>query len=163
MNLLAAIPSHPLFVHVPVVLVPLAAIGAIAIAVRPRWMAAYGYPVAGLAGVGFVGALIAAHTGEELEESYQAAGQTIARLLHDHGELGETAESLALVFFVLAAAWVASAWWIRRGSAVTNGRAVGWVGLALRILAPLAGIATTAVMIAAGHNGARAVWDQAIR
>ncbi len=74
MNLLAAIPSHPLFVHVPVVLVPLAAIGAIAIAVRPRWMAAYGYPVAGLAGVGFVGALIAAHTGEELEESYQAAG-----------------------------------------------------------------------------------------
>jgi hypothetical protein len=35
--------------------------------------------------------------------------------------------------------------------------------LALRILAPLAGIVTTAVVIAAGHNGARAVWEQAIR
>jgi len=38
----AALPTHPLLVHIPVVLVPLAAFGAIAIAARPKWMTHYG-------------------------------------------------------------------------------------------------------------------------
>ena len=60
---LGGLPAHPLFVHLPVALVPLAAIGAVCMAVRPQWRQRFGVPVAIIAGVGFIGTLLAASTG----------------------------------------------------------------------------------------------------
>ena len=111
---LGGLPAHPLVVHLPVVLVPLAAIGAILLAVRPKWLRPYGVVVTVMAGLGFLGALLAASTGEELEDTFVSAGETISGTLRDHAEMGETVQVLVGVFFVLMLGWVLFAWWRRR-------------------------------------------------
>lgn len=77
------LPAHPLVVHLPVVLVPLAALAVLALALRPRLLRTFGVVVTVLAGVGFAGALLATNSGEALEESFRAAGQTIPETLRD--------------------------------------------------------------------------------
>ena len=52
MSVLASIPIHPLLVHVPVVLLPLAALGAVALVIRQKWVQHYGWLVVGGAVVG---------------------------------------------------------------------------------------------------------------
>ncbi|MEY4069352.1 MAG: hypothetical protein RLZZ332_1688, partial [Actinomycetota bacterium] len=41
MDTLGGIPSHPLFVHLPAVLIPLATLGVILMVVRPTWWQRY--------------------------------------------------------------------------------------------------------------------------
>ena len=53
---LFGLPAHPLLVHVPVVLVPLAALMAIAFAIRPAWLDRFGWWLVAVSGVGAVGA-----------------------------------------------------------------------------------------------------------
>ena len=84
------LPAHPLVVHLPVVLVPLAALAVLALALRPRLLRTFGVVVTVLAGVGFAGALLATNSGEALEESFRAAGQTIPETLRDHAEITAT-------------------------------------------------------------------------
>ena len=64
---LFGLPAHPLLVHVPVVMVPLAALGAIAIVVRPRWRRSAGPIVLALAFVGGLGTQLAMMSGEDLQ------------------------------------------------------------------------------------------------
>ena len=114
METLFGLPAHPLLVHVPVVLVPLAAIAVIAMAIRPKWLRTFGPIVAAMAGVGFIGTLLAASSGEELEDTRRAAGETISKTLNDHAELGDTSQAFCAIFFVLLLAWVGFAWWRNR-------------------------------------------------
>ena len=51
----SGLPAHPLFLHIPVILIPVAAMGALAFAARPGWIERYGIAVAALT----VGALAA--------------------------------------------------------------------------------------------------------
>ena len=71
------------------VLVPLAALAVLALALRPRLLRTFGVVVTVLAGAGFAGALLATNSGEALEESFRAAGQTIPETLRDHAEMGD--------------------------------------------------------------------------
>lgn len=156
-------PSHPLLVHIPVVLVPLATLAAIACALRPSWRARFGSAVAALAGIGFVGALLAASSGESLEDSYEEAGQTISATLHDHAEMGERARLAAFVFFVVMVAWIAVVrWWKSVGDerATSRLRRPRQVVAALAVLAVLTGVGATATVIGAGHGGAESVWER---
>ncbi len=160
--MLASLPTHPLMVHIPVVLIPLTAIGALVVALRPRLLPSFGGLLVVLSGVGFVGTLLAASTGDELEEPFRAAGQTISPVLHDHAELGETTEVLALVFFLTTLIWVGVAWWRRRSAQRTSAtpRPASVVVGILAALAVLGGAAATVGVVATGHNGAKSVWDQ---
>jgi uncharacterized membrane protein len=56
-SILASLPTHPLLVHIPVVVLPLAAIGGLAMAIRSAWFDRFGVAVAALAGAGCVGAV----------------------------------------------------------------------------------------------------------
>ena len=100
---IGGLPAHPLMVHVPVVLLPLATIGVIAMTIRPSLVRSFGWVVTALAGIGFVGTVLAASSGESLEDEYRASGMTISDTLRDHGEMGETVRLLALLFFVVLA------------------------------------------------------------
>lgn len=159
---LGGLPAHPLLVHVVVVLVPLAAIGMIVIALRPQWQRAYGPLVVGLAGVGFLGALFAAASGEELEEVRQSAGETISATLRDHAEMGDTAELLAGVFFLFVVLWfVVTRWSAHVGAerAAKSLRKPKAIAVALIALASLSGAIATYSVTVAGHNGAKSVWE----
>ena len=73
-----------------VVLLPLAALGVIAVAARPAWLARYGVPVTGLAVVATIAIPLATSSGERLEARVGNPGA--------HAELGDT-----LIWFALAA------------------------------------------------------------
>ena len=80
---LGGIPLHPLVVHAVVVLLPLAALGAIAIALVPKWRTRFGILVVVAAAVVLTFVPIATSTGEELQEMVPASSQ-----LDDHVEFG---------------------------------------------------------------------------
>jgi hypothetical protein len=160
---LGGLPAHPLVVHLPVVLVPLAALGVIAMAIRPAWLRTFGPVVAGMSGVGFVAAVLAASSGEALEDDFRATGQTISDTLNDHAELGEGARLFAALFFVLVLAWVLFARWRakvgeERATAVT--KRPRQLAAALAVLAVLSGGVATVSVYLTGHSGAKSVWEQ---
>jgi len=162
MENLFGLPAHPLLVHVPVVLVPLAAIGVVAMAIRPSWQRTFGPVVAALAGIGFLGAVLAAGSGEELEEKRRSVGETISATLEEHGDLGETAQWIAGLFFLVVLLWVLFAWWRRRvgeEAAVAKVRKPRLVAVVLMVASIVAGAGAAISIAAAGHNGAKAVWE----
>ena len=160
---LGGIASHPLLVHIPVVLVPLATLGALVLAVRPGLMRAYGPLVVAIAGVAFVGSLLAASSGESLEETYEASGQSLTATLEDHVEMGEQVRLFVGLFFLLALGWLLAARWVRT---VGDERAVAAVkrprliGIVLALLVAVSGVVATVSVVSTGHSGARSVWEQ---
>jgi uncharacterized membrane protein len=162
MDTIGGLVAHPLLVHIPVVLVPLAMVGTVLMALRPGLRRSFGMVVVVLAGIGFVGALLASNSGESLEERYVASGQSISGTLADHAEMGETAPWIAGVFFVAVTAWVFFCWWRQRAgeervtAAVKKPRAVAGALLALAVLT---GAAASVSVVRTGHSGATSVWE----
>ena len=97
-DLVNGLPVHPLVVHAVVVLLPLACIGTIALALRPRWRGRYGVLVVGCATVATVLLPVATSSGEALEEHVGSPGE--------HAELGDQLIWFALPLLVLSAALV---------------------------------------------------------
>lgn len=144
-DLFMGLPVHALVVHAVVVLLPLAALGLIAIVLVPRWRPTFGWIVmAGLV-IGTVSAFIAKQSGQALADR--------VGLPQDHSNLGDKLPWLCLALLVVSAAW----FWMQRrtASADRTPRALTVLG-GLSILLALASIALT---IAAGHTGALAVWE----
>ena len=155
---IGGLPAHPLMVHIPVVLLPLATIGIIAMTIRPRLIPHFGWLTVVLAGIGFVGTVLAAGTGEELEDSYRAADT-----LKDHGELGETVRLLAALFFVVLLAWMLFIRWRNKAgeeAATAKVRKPKQIALVLAVVAILTGAVATVAMTLTAHNGAKSVWEQ---
>lgn len=153
MDSIFGIPSHPLFVHLPAVLVPLAGIGVIVMLARAAWWERYRWATLAVAGAGALGAILAAGSGEALEEGVEG---TVSRsLLHAHAEAGESARTAAVVFFlVVLAAIVVIPWWTRRRA----GAAPSWLRpVVTAALIVSAGVANWTVYDA-GHSGAKSVW-----
>jgi uncharacterized membrane protein len=153
------LPAHPLLVHLPVIMVPLAAVVAVALVIRPTWLARFGWVLVGLTGVGMIGAILAAGSGEALQERVRET-----EVLERHMELGETARLVAVLFFLVAVVVVgAHMWSVRKGdspdkvSTLVRKRSVA-TALAVVLVATGAGAFYT--MADAGHQGARATWDE---
>lgn len=153
---LFGLPAHPLFVHLPVVLVPIAGLMAIAFAIRPKWLDRFGWWLVVVAGVGALGAILAAGSGEALEESVRETA-----LVEQHAEAGETAEFIAIAFFVVVLAIVAFRWWSRR-SAARGGKDMaraGAVAVVTSVLLVVGGGSAAYAIADAGHQGAKATWE----
>jgi hypothetical protein len=167
------IPAHPLFVHVPVVFVPLTALGLLAIVVRPAWRLRYGWLVAAGAVVSAVGVQLAVMSGEGLEDRIDK-NDAIER----HIDLARTARPLVFVFAALALVDVALPWWAahRRGAdrptafldrddgrlEPVPAQPPAWVRPTVALVAGasivFAGLATTWV-VRTGHQGSKATWQ----
>jgi len=153
---LFGLPAHPLLVHLPVVMVPLAGVLAVVLALRPTWLDRFGWVLVGLAGLGALGAVLAAGSGEGLEESVE---RTAA--LREHAEMGETAEVVAIVFFVAVLAVVLLRWFARRraeGSSISTFVASRAGALVLTAVLVASAAGATATVVQAGHQGAKATW-----
>lgn len=151
------LPAHPLFVHAPLVLAPLACLGAIAMALRPVWRATYRWHLVIATGVVLVAAQLAMGSGEELTEALE-----VDQLVEKHQGLAETTRIWLLLWFLTAAGAVAHRFWMARQGAdstnpvVTKGQLIQH---ALAALGVVAAIVATIWMFRTGHEGARIVWE----
>ena len=94
---IGGLPAHPLVVHAVVVLLPLAALGTLAVAARPTWRRNLGVPVFLIALVGVVAVPVAVQTGEQLQGLLGGGGP----LVEVHEQRADHLLPYAVVFLVL--------------------------------------------------------------
>lgn len=147
------LPTHILIIHAVVVLGPIAALTAIAYAVRPGWRGLLRWPLVVLAAITGVTGLIAGQSGEALEARViaQDSGADQLALLHDHTEAGDIAKVLCVVFFILVV--VVVFWGLRPGAA---GGPVGMISIAATVVVALAMLGSVTLT---GHSGAKVAWS----
>jgi len=158
---ISGIPLHPLIVHLPVVLVPLACVGAVAALVVPRWRSWCLPLTAVFAAVGLVGVQLAMQSGEGLEEILDEHSAAIEH----HSQLAEQARPFVFVFMAVAIAAAVIWWMISRGADEdgTAGRTATLRELVVPIcaLSVLTGALATVWIYRTGHTGAESVWKDA--
>jgi len=154
------LPAHPLLVHAVVVLLPLAAVGAAALAVRPRWRQRYAWPVLGLtlAGVGAVP--VAQEAGEQLNARLATLDNP---LIQRHAELGNDLLPFALGFgLAVVVLLVAGRLADRERTAAEESGDVPktWrrIAIAVSVLVIATGAASIVQTVRIGHSGSTAVW-----
>ena len=145
----AGLPLHPLVVHVVVVLLPLAALGAIVMVAWPRFSRRYG-PLVVIAGVV---ATLAAFVAKEADEEFALR----VGVPPEHEEYGSWLPWAAAAFFLLLLAF----WLVDRGIPMNRSRP-GWVIL-LGVVLVLASIGVIVLTLVVGHSGAEAVWAGVVR
>jgi uncharacterized membrane protein len=157
-DLINGIPVHPLVVHAVVVLLPLAVVGTLAIALRPRWRVRYGPLVVGAALLSTVLIPVATSSGEELEKR-------VGDVDH-HAEMGEMLIWFAIPLLVS----VTALWWLARrqeraGTAAASGTTEGGTAPSKTLVSAVAALAVVAALASAfqvyrvGDSGAKAVWE----
>ena len=154
------IPLHPLVVHAVVVLLPLAALGAVVIAVRRSWRRTFGVPVLLLALVGVATVPMATTTGTQLWAALGARNP----LIGVHAERAAWLLPVAVTFLVLLGGAVLTELAAARAevgahAAPPAGPTRHRVITGLSVLAALAGLAVTAVVGWVGHAGSVVVWQ----
>ncbi len=146
LDLVNGLPAHPLVVHGAVVLVPLAALGVIAMAIWPRFSQRSGWLVVG-ASVVAAGASVAA------KESGEALAERVGEPRFDHAELAEFMPAFAVALMVVTVAL----WWIDRRGAVAAARR-GW-RFAVAIVAMLVAVGSIVWVVRVGDSGAKSTWS----
>jgi len=150
------IPAHPLVIHAVVVLLPLATLGAVLIAARPRWRRTYGIPVLLVTLVGVAAVPIATNTGERLQRALPGPNP----LIEVHEYRADILLPWAVAFLVVLAVAVITG--SRAGRPDTTGgstRTASLVGTGTSVLAALLGLVVTGLVVWIGDAGATAVWQ----
>ena len=157
------LPLHPLVVHAIVVLLPIAAIGTIAIAFWPRLRRRYGWLVVAAGAASTVLIPVATQSGEYLERQVGDPGT--------HAQLGDQLIWFAIPLLVTSAALVLLD--RRQGSASQTQTTAGettettatktsaqqpTVVMMVAGLAVVAAVATSVQIYRVGDSGARAAW-----
>lgn len=148
LDTIAGLPVHALVVHAAVVLVPLAAVGAVLMAFWPAFSRRFGVLVVLVAAGGAGAAVVAKLSGEQLAERVGTPEQ--------HAELGDVLPLFAIALFVL----VLILWLFDRGIPMNRKRPVWLVGLA--VLVVIAAVAALLWTFRVGHSGAEATWSAVI-
>ncbi|HWH19282.1 MAG TPA: DUF2231 domain-containing protein [Solirubrobacterales bacterium] len=157
----SGLPAHPLFVHVPVVLIPVTLVAAIALMVRPDWLGRYGIALSIASIVAMSSVFLTMQAGGALENELHLHGEA-ARLISEHSQ---AAHILAIVYTAFTAL-VILAFAARR---ISGGRPTG-LAIADRLLSPPAMLTALRVLVVVlalvagffifrtGDLGAKAVW-----
>jgi TRAP-type uncharacterized transport system fused permease subunit len=160
MDTVFGLPTHPLAVHGPVVLLPLVALATVVLAVRERWRSRAGWwPVVAVAVV-VVLLFVARRSGQELDEALAGAVDVSV-----HRRLADQTLLLGLLWLVLAAILVLVDHRRDRPPARPVSAAVGGPERSLvvgsRVLAGVTAAVAVAAMIwliRTGHEGAYPTW-----
>jgi hypothetical protein len=153
-DLVQGLPVHALVVHAVVVLLPLAAVGTLAVTSVPRWRPQLRWWVGADVAM-LVASFVAKESGEKLQSRLsQAAGHQVAE---DHAEMGDLVPVIALVLLVAAAV----AYWLIGRLPADAPVASGRRGIAVALVAVVA-VATIGWTVAVGHSGADSVWREEI-
>jgi hypothetical protein len=145
------LPVHALVVHAVVVLVPLGALGVVAMAVYPPWRKRFGSVVLGILTVGLVSVPIATRSGHALKSRIHVSG-VIAKQVQHHQNMGK------LVIYPTIALWVLGVALVLLDRRGRTGRSM----MVIAVLAVLAAGAATAQVAITGEAGSKAVWSCSI-
>lgn len=160
---LFGLPAHPLLVHVPVVVVPLVGLGAIAMAVSAKVRDRIGWLVFALAAVALVGVQLAIGSGQALQDSVPRS-----HALSVHVQTAESLRPLVLLLVVVVGALMARDRRTRRRASTVGATGTTPAPAPTRRLVSVGlGIAAVVVAVGAnvrlaqiGHNGAAATWQR---
>ena len=155
------LPAHPLFIHIPVVLIPVSVLGALASVAQPRWMTRYGILLCLCAIVAMSSIFLAMQAGGALRGELHLTGRA-AQLINEHAN---AASVLAFVFIAFTAILILTFSSQRISQGMPTGlviadRALGSARTyqALRIVLVLLAIVAAFSVYRVGDLGAKAVW-----
>ena len=110
---ISGLPAHPLFIHLPVIGIPVTALALLAYVLLPARRPTLFWVVGALT-IGITGAtIIAANTGEKLEAMMSPEDRNSA-LVHKHTQLGDQTQTIVIIFAGVTLAYLALDWWRRR-------------------------------------------------
>lgn len=158
------IPTHALVVHAVVVLLPLGALGAVAIAVFPPWRRRYGLLVAAITAVGVASVPVATHSGQHLYDRKSAqfgpGSDLEAGRMERHRQLGHELWPWAVLLLVGVLIVIAVTYASRReGSPPSWTRWAGIVGIVATVVGA---VLSTVLVVRIGHAGSKAAWTSVV-
>jgi hypothetical protein len=156
------LPAHPLFVHVPVILIPATVIAALVCMIRTEWFSRYGIALA-VVSIGAMSSIfLTMQAGGALEAALHLRGRA-AHLISEHSQ---AAHILAFIYIAFTAAVIVTF----AAQRISGGRPTG-LGFLDRALAPprvftalravviVLSLAGAVMVFRVGDLGAKAVWQ----
>jgi uncharacterized membrane protein len=158
----SGLPAHPLFVHLPVILIPTTIVAAIVFVVKPEWLSRYGIALALVSIVAMSSIFLTMQAGAALRRELNLQGEA-AKLISEHSQ---AAHILAIVYVVFTAVLILTF----AAQRISGGRPTG-LGIvdqplsskslfgALRVVLVLVAIVSGYMTFRTGDLGAKAVWQ----
>jgi hypothetical protein len=146
------LPAHVLLVHIPVVLIPLGAFGALAM-LWPRWRSMIGWWVCGLLVVAGVATQLAISSGKSLRGYVRETS-----LVRAHTHIGENIRPWLLLMF-LALVGVMLVDRVVRNSGDSPPSWLRPVGIGLSVASIVFSAVSVYWIYRIGHSGSKAVWQ----
>jgi uncharacterized membrane protein len=157
----SGLPAHPLFVHVPVVLIPTTIVAAIVFVIKRDWFARYGIALAVVSIVAMSSVFLAMQAGAALRGALNLQGPA-AKLISEHSR---AAHILAIVYVLFTATLIVTfaAQRISGGMPTGLGIVDGLLSpkpifTALRVVLVLLALGAGYMCFRTGDLGAKAVW-----
>jgi uncharacterized membrane protein len=158
----SGLPAHPLFVHVPVVLIPTTIVAALVFMGRPEWLSRYGIALALVSIVAMSSIFLTMQAGAALRQALHLQGEA-AKLISEHSQ---AAHILAIVYVLFTAVLIVTFASYR----ISGGRPTGLAlvdGLlssravfgGLRVVLVLLCLGSGYMVFRTGDLGAKAVWQ----
>jgi hypothetical protein len=166
LTIYSGLPAHPLFVHVPVVLIPTTVVAAIIFMIKPGWLTRYGIALALVSIVAMSSIFVTMQAGAALRAALHLHGRA-AHLIAQHAQ---AAHVLAVIYVVFTATLILTFAALRVSSGMPTG-----LGIIDRLLSPRSTfralrVVLVVVSIGAGYMvyrtgtlGAQAVWQGRIQ
>jgi hypothetical protein len=162
----SGLPAHPLFVHVPVILIPVSVVAAIVFMVRPVWFGRYGIVLALVSIVAMSSIFLTMQAGSALRGELHLHGEA-ATLISEHSQ---AANILAIAFTAFTAVLILTfaAYRISGGLPTGLGIVDRLLGsrstfAALRVLLVVLALGAGFMTYRTGDLGAKAVWAGRLR
>jgi uncharacterized membrane protein len=158
----SGLPAHPLFVHVPVVLIPTTVVAAVVFVFKRDWLARYGIALALVSIVAMSSIFLTMQAGAALRAALHLQGQA-AQLISEHSQ---AAHILAIIYVVFTATLILTFAAQRISGGMPTGLSIvddllspKWIVTGLRILLVLLSVGAGYMVFRTGDLGAKAVWE----
>jgi hypothetical protein len=158
----SGLPAHPLFVHVPVILIPTTIVAAIVFMVKPQWLSRYGIALALVSIVAMSSIFLTMQAGAALRAALHLQGEA-AKLISEHSH---AAHILAIVYVAFTATLIVTFAAQRISSGMPTGLSIldellssRAVFNVLRVLLAILAIVGGYMCFRTGDLGAKAVWQ----
>src|ERR1700722_12326245 len=156
------LPAPPLFVHVPVILVPATVVAAVVFALRPAWLSRYGIALAVVSIIAMGSLFLTLQAGAALRGELQLRGHA-ATLISEHSQ---AAHILAIVYVAFTATLIVTFAARRISAGMPTGLGVldelfsaRVVFTTLRVVLVLLAVGAGYMCFRTGDLGAKAVWE----
>lgn len=156
------LPAHPLFVHVPVILIPVTILAAIVCMIKTDWFSRYGIALAVVSIVAMSSIFLTMQAGAALRAALNLRGHA-AHLISEHSH---AAHILAIIYVLFTAIVIITFAAQRISDGMPTGLGVLDRALAsttvfagLRVVLVLLSVGAAVMVFRVGDLGAKAVWE----